>query len=418
MNNFIIRNDADVAEIDIFGDIGEGWFTEGNTIDSVKASLQGISAKDLIINISSLGGDVNHALAIHDMIKMHPAKVTVKITGFTASSGTIVAMAADEVQMSDNALFLVHNAWTGVQGNQHDLREMADELAKVDDRIINIYAKKTGKRKDSIHNLMKEEKWIDASEAKDFGFIDTTFEPIAMAASIGHKINDSDLPTINNILMSKITNGASLASSLNSAIDSMVTDNKSRGDIIDDMASAAGISESTVGQILSGDVNCPPIDRLEGFASVLNVSMKSLEDAAGRDGCEYSVEDKSKSKTMNKVKEGIESILAKLDEVIKGKTEEGINILDTDEVTAMVTEINAKVSESVDSLQTANDTIEAHVATEVTLNATIVTLTAEVAKNSATATTVASVDGNIEGTEQKLNAWSGAAEQFKSQLRK
>jgi len=83
--------------------------------------------------------------------------------------------------MSENALFLVHNAWTMTMGNANELREAADELDVWDSRIVNIYKNKTGKRKSQIHSLMEEEKWIDADEAKSFGFIDNTFKPTAQA---------------------------------------------------------------------------------------------------------------------------------------------------------------------------------------------------------------------------------------------
>lgn len=94
--------------------------------------------------------------------------------------------------------------------------------------------------------------------------------------------------------------GESLAAALNDAIDAKATDDKPRSDVIDEMASAAGISASTVGNIISGtNINCPPLDRLEGFASSLDVSTQSLITAAERDGCDYSDDDADRSATTN-----------------------------------------------------------------------------------------------------------------------
>jgi|SaaInl4_150m_RNA_FD_contig_123_16895_length_7918_multi_5_in_2_out_2_4 transcriptional regulator with XRE-family HTH domain len=90
--------------------------------------------------------------------------------------------------------------------------------------------------------------------------------------------------------MGDVYRGSGLSSLLNSKIDSKVSDTKSKGDIKDSMGKAAGISSATVNNILSGNINCPPIERLSGFAKVLNVSLKSLKDAAKRDGCKYSDE--------------------------------------------------------------------------------------------------------------------------------
>ncbi len=81
--------------------------------------------------------------------------------------------------------------------------------------------------------------------------------------------------------------GERLAALLNRLIDGLVTDDRSRSDVIAAMAAAAGISTSTVNQILNGSINCPPLDRLEGFADVLGTSVSRLRSAAEGDGCIY-----------------------------------------------------------------------------------------------------------------------------------
>lgn len=204
--NFSIKNlSDDVAEIKIFGEIGEGWFGDGVTLDSVKTQLEGIKAKKINVLISSLGGDVNHALAIHDILKMSNAEITTEIIGATASSGTIIAMAGKERKMSNNALFLSHNAWMLAVGNADQLRKQADDLDAFNDRIINIYQKVTGKSREQVKALMDEEKWIDAENAKDFGFVTETFEPVKAAACIDfNAINASKLPKVPENIIQKI----------------------------------------------------------------------------------------------------------------------------------------------------------------------------------------------------------------------
>lgn len=204
--NFSIKNlSGDTAEIKIFGEIGEGWFGDGVTLDSVKTQLEGIKAKKINVLISSLGGDVNHALAIHDILKMSNAEITTEIIGATASSGTIIAMAGKERKMSNNALFLSHNAWMLAVGNADQLRKQADDLDAFNDRIINIYQKVTGKSREQVKALMDEEKWIDADNAKDFGFVTETFEPVKAAACIDfNAINASKLPKVPENIIQKI----------------------------------------------------------------------------------------------------------------------------------------------------------------------------------------------------------------------
>jgi len=179
-----ITNKADKAVIEIFGGIGEDWFGEGNTLQSVNNQIKNITASEIEVIISSLGGSVNHALAIHDILRIHPAKITTNIIGVTASSGTLVSSAGDVRKMSKNALFLVHEPEGEAQGKANDLRRVADAIDKHEERIIGIYNPITNISKSKIKSLMKEEKFIDAKEAKEYGFITDIYEPIDAAASI------------------------------------------------------------------------------------------------------------------------------------------------------------------------------------------------------------------------------------------
>lgn len=92
-----------------------------------------------------------------------------------------------------------------------------------------------------------------------------------------------------------ITAGARLASLLNSAIDDKITDDKSRSDVIQEMATAASISPGTVNQILNASINCPPLNRLRGFSRVLSPSFASMQSAAENDGCEYNSNGEAKN---------------------------------------------------------------------------------------------------------------------------
>ena len=79
------------------------------------------------------------------------------------------------------------------------------------------------------------------------------------------------------------TKGTNLATVLNAAIG----DGDDRADTIAMMATAAGIEADTVNQILDGEIDCPPKDRLEKFADTLNITVDTLTEAAMQDGCTY-----------------------------------------------------------------------------------------------------------------------------------
>lgn len=181
-----------VAEVDIDGIIGmDLWSDEDdqNTKQRMRDQLREIDAIDadkIIVNISSLGGDVDHGLAIHDLLASNAATVETHVVGMTASAATIIAQAGDERFMSDNALYLVHRAWTIGMGNANDMRALADDLEKLDGRISNIYAKRSDKEQSEFLDLMNESNgdgiWITADEAFEFGLIDSVSEPMKAAA--------------------------------------------------------------------------------------------------------------------------------------------------------------------------------------------------------------------------------------------
>lgn len=85
--------------------------------------------------------------------------------------------------------------------------------------------------------------------------------------------------------------GENLAGFLNEVITGLISDDRPAEMIIAELADAAGIDASTVSQILAGEINCPPLERLEGFATSLGVPVADLVAAAEADGCKYDDED-------------------------------------------------------------------------------------------------------------------------------
>lgn len=185
--NFKNESD-DQLTIDIDGVIGDPWWSGSenskNTKEDVRDFLNKIgdtSVKNILVRISSSGGNVDDGLAIHDALKQHVASISVEVTGMTASAATIISQAADpgKLTMSDNALFLAHRAWTFAGGNARNFEAVAEDLKTIDSVIARIYSKRTGRSIEDINNLMDANngvgKWITAEQAKEEGLIDDIF---------------------------------------------------------------------------------------------------------------------------------------------------------------------------------------------------------------------------------------------------
>ncbi|MBN8956897.1 MAG: Clp protease ClpP, partial [Rhizobiales bacterium] len=124
--------DADntISILDVIGE--DFWTGEGVTVNRVTAALRSIGNRDVVVNINSPGGDFFEGLAIYNVLRDHPAKVTVKVLGIAASAASVIAMAGDEVLIARAGFMMIHNTWIIAMGDRNDLREVADWLEPFD----------------------------------------------------------------------------------------------------------------------------------------------------------------------------------------------------------------------------------------------------------------------------------------------
>jgi len=148
-------------------------------------ALAELKTERIRVEISSPGGYTDHGLAIHDLLKEHPAEIITRVYGQTASAATIVAQAADKGMrlISENALYLIHKASLILWGmfNPNDLRAMLADTEKITERMIALYAKRGGHDLAGIAELMDADngngKWLSPEEARGFGLVDDVYEP-------------------------------------------------------------------------------------------------------------------------------------------------------------------------------------------------------------------------------------------------
>lgn len=188
-----------VVDVYIFDEIGMGGVNAQGFIEEIK------SFKDSPMNlhINCVGGDVFDGMAIFNIIKKRTAKTTVYIEGIAASMGSVIALAADNVVMAENSLFMIHNAWGGAMGEAKEMKKTAKLLDKISGEIADIYVKKTKLPYDKVKEMMDEETWLNAEEALELGFIDSISDAIKVAAKY-------DVSKFKNITNKEIKNKLSI----------------------------------------------------------------------------------------------------------------------------------------------------------------------------------------------------------------
>lgn len=169
----LVRN-ADEASLYIYDVISADWGV--GALQVIEAIAQAGDAKTLNVYINSPGGDVFEGRAIMAALNRFDGKTIAHIDSLCASAATSIALACNEVVMSDGALFMIHNASGLVWGDKTAMRETADLLQKVEIAIVNDYTTKTGKPEQQITDWMQAETWFTAKEALEHGFVDRMAE--------------------------------------------------------------------------------------------------------------------------------------------------------------------------------------------------------------------------------------------------
>jgi ATP-dependent protease ClpP protease subunit len=186
MSYYKIKAKGDkAAEISIYGDIGESWWSdESVTARQFVKDIAALDVEQLTVRINSYGGSVSDGIAIYNALKRHKASITVAIDGVAVSIASLIAMAGDTVEMAENALMMIHAPWSYASGNSNDMRKAADVLDTFAAAMSTSYANKTGKSKDDVMSWLTdgEDHWFTADEAQAENLIDTIVDALPIAA--------------------------------------------------------------------------------------------------------------------------------------------------------------------------------------------------------------------------------------------
>lgn len=169
----LVKNQKE-ASIYIYDVIDKYWGISALSVVDALSRADGVDTLHVYIN--SPGGDVFEGRAIMAAIQRFEGKTIAHIDSLCASAATSIAIACDEVEMSDGAFYMIHNASGLVWGDKTAMRDTADLLEKVEGAIITDYTNKTGKDAAEIAAWMDAETWFTAQEALDNGFVDKITE--------------------------------------------------------------------------------------------------------------------------------------------------------------------------------------------------------------------------------------------------
>jgi ATP-dependent Clp protease protease subunit len=152
----------------LFGEIND------KVARSVTAQLIALSAESdapirLIIN--SPGGHVESGDTIFDMIRFVRAPVHVIGTGWVASAGALIFVAAKKEHRYalPNTRFMLHQPSGGAMGKASDIAIEAKEIIRMRHRLNETFARETGQPLEKIVRDTERNYWMSAEDAVAYG---------------------------------------------------------------------------------------------------------------------------------------------------------------------------------------------------------------------------------------------------------
>jgi ATP-dependent Clp protease protease subunit len=142
-------------------------------------AMRALNVATIHLRINSPGGDAFAVEAMCQALRDSTAHVVAHIEGLAASSATVLACAADEVVISANSKYMIHQSWCMAMGNAGDMRAMASLLDKCDATMIAEYVRRTGNDTAKVAEWCDAETWFTGQEAVDAGFADRLSEEAA-----------------------------------------------------------------------------------------------------------------------------------------------------------------------------------------------------------------------------------------------
>lgn len=143
------------------------------SLETLQQVMDEHPGEGLKFQIHCNGGSVTEGLAIYDTLRTSGREIECNVEGDCHSMAIVLLLAApkDKRTTNPNASFLIHEVSGGVEGNTTAVERYAEEMKELQGRILDIYADRTGRSREELEQIMKEEKTRDAKYMLEHGFV-------------------------------------------------------------------------------------------------------------------------------------------------------------------------------------------------------------------------------------------------------
>ena len=130
--------------------------------------------KDIYLYVNSPGGSITAGMAIYDTMQFVPNDIVTVGIGMAASMGQLLLTAGTKGKryITPNARVLLHQPHGGFGGTASDIQTQAQLILDMKKRLAEITAAQTGKSVEQINADGDRDRWFNAQEALEYGFVD------------------------------------------------------------------------------------------------------------------------------------------------------------------------------------------------------------------------------------------------------
>lgn len=135
--------------------------------------LDHVKTAPIKLIISSPGGHVESGDAVHDIIRYVRSPVVAIGSGWVASAGAHIFLAADKENRVclPNTRFLIHQPAGGAQGRAGDIAIQAEQIVKMRQRLAQVISDRTGQPVDRVMADIERDYWMTTEEAMAYGIL-------------------------------------------------------------------------------------------------------------------------------------------------------------------------------------------------------------------------------------------------------
>ena len=140
------------------------------------------SSQGLFLYINSPGGSVTCGIGVYDAMNYIQVDITTICVGTAASMASFILTGGTRGKRIalPNCRVMIHQPGGGSKGQTSLVLSEAEEMLRIRNEVISIYADRTGQTLARISQDMNRDQFMSAKEAKDYGLVDQ------IASSIVH----------------------------------------------------------------------------------------------------------------------------------------------------------------------------------------------------------------------------------------